>query len=218
MILILFGRFDCFVPVPKPLTTFSRSLLQIGQRAGMCIAAVPICVAGQLLVSRKESPATARLFSSKPVLPIAATVLAALCGRLRTPVPDLPRSFRGRPDAHPGDAHHEPDRLGGYRWFGRRGCVCRPCARPQPPVHDPLRSCALREARCGRPCVSASAARSGSLAKFPPLAWPPLLAMSRCLFSSIDAKPRFEVGDWSRSAIINTSKLWNVHRSNTLCR
>jgi hypothetical protein len=37
------------------------------------------------------------------------------------------------------------------------------------------------------------------------------------LFSSIDAKPRFEVWDWSRSAIIKTSKLWSVrHRSNAL--
>jgi len=38
-------------------------------------------------------------------------------------------------------------------------------------------------------------------------------------FSSIDAKPRFEVWDWSRSAIIKTSKLWSVrHRSNALYR
>jgi hypothetical protein len=116
------------------------------------------------------------------------------CGRLRTPVRDLPRSFRGRPDAH-----HGPDHLGGYRWFGR-GCVRHPCAQLQPRAHDLSRSCALRHAVPA--LASGSAARSGSFANFPPLASPPLLAMSRCSFSSVDAKPRFEVWNWSRSAII----------------
>ena len=40
--------------------------------------------------------------------------------------------------------------------------------------------------------------------EIPPLAWPPLLAISRRFCSSIEAKPRFEVWDWSRSAIITT--------------
>jgi hypothetical protein len=46
-----------------------------------CIPAVPICVAARAarqLGGSKKSPATAGLFSSKSVLPIAATVLATL--------------------------------------------------------------------------------------------------------------------------------------------
>jgi hypothetical protein len=144
----------------------------------------------------KKSPATAGLFSSKPVLPIAATVLAALAAGFGRPFPIFREVSR---------ATLMPT-MGLTALVAAAGMAAVALfATLAPGLSRELmifREAALFGRHAVPALASGSAARSGSFANFPPLASPPLLAMSRCSFSSVDAKPRFEVWNWSRSAII----------------